>query len=143
MAGITIVASACSLSSLALVDVSCLVSSSQVNITTDRSILAAFGDQQLLENFITQQMTQFMVSRLQDGTTAFGSSGTMLPSRPVLHGLVQAGLALPLCAECLTTTTCGANSYCAGDADLSSLLAITINPAATPLANLYSCQPAT
>ncbi|GFH12426.1 hypothetical protein HaLaN_08116, partial [Haematococcus lacustris] len=118
----------------------------QVNITIDRSSLVAFGDQQLLENFVTQRMTQSMVSRLRNDTTAFGSSGTMLPSRPVLHGLMRqyyTGLALPLCAECLTTATCGASSYCAGDADLSSLVSITTSPAAPPPANLYSCQPAT
>ncbi|GFH28861.1 hypothetical protein HaLaN_27419, partial [Haematococcus lacustris] len=56
---------------------------------------------------------------------------------------VQAGLTLPLCAECLATVACGASSYCAGDADLSSLLSITTSPAAPPPTNLYSCQPAT
>ncbi|KAL6755011.1 hypothetical protein V8C86DRAFT_2684990 [Haematococcus lacustris] len=34
----------------------------QINVTIDRSILAAFGDQQLLDDFITQQVTGILLA---------------------------------------------------------------------------------
>ncbi|GFH20623.1 hypothetical protein HaLaN_17774, partial [Haematococcus lacustris] len=36
----------------------------QVNITIDRSILAAFGDQQLLQNFVTQRVSGMLLASL-------------------------------------------------------------------------------